>query len=327
MSEKQIKLLMVDDDEADVFLTRRMLEKPTSEEFNFHLDHCGSIAEALAYLASEKPDALLLDLGLPGSQGLETLEQILTVASHLPIVVFTGLADEALGIRAVQKGSQDYLVKDQVNSHLLVRSLRYSIERHRLTAQVGKLNEQLNDILVNIGDGFFALNNDMTVTLFNKTAEKLLGRKSKDIVGRHLFGAFPEAKGSIFEEKYTLALDKKIHLAFEVYFEVEPYVNWYEVRVSPHRDGISVYFQVITERKKAEVERERLIEELQDALAQVKILKGFLPICSYCKRIRNDAGYWENVENYIRDHSEAEFSHGICPECLKEHYSEFHDDE
>jgi DNA-binding response OmpR family regulator len=67
----------------------------------------------------------------------------------------------------------------------------------------------------------------------------------------------------------------------------------------------------------AERERDRLITELQAALAKIKTLSGFLPICSYCKKIRDDRGYWNQIEAYIRDHSEAEFSHGICPDCMK----------
>jgi len=76
----------------------------------------------------------------------------------------------------------------------------------------------------------------------------------------------------------------------------------------------------ITERKLAEEEREKLIHELQDALAQIKKLSGLLPICASCKKIRDDKGYWNQIESYIRDHSEAEFSHGICPDCMKKLY-------
>jgi hypothetical protein len=65
--------------------------------------------------------------------------------------------------------------------------------------------------------------------------------------------------------------------------------------------------------------------ELQDALDQVKLLKGLLPICASCKSIRDDKGYWKTVENYISSHSEVKFSHGICPDCMKKHYPEFSD--
>ena len=79
----------------------------------------------------------------------------------------------------------------------------------------------------------------------------------------------------------------------------------------------------ITERKRAETERERLILGLQEALASVKQLSGLLPICASCKRIRDDKGYWTKIEAYIRDHSEAEFSHGLCPDCGKKLYPEY----
>ncbi len=83
----------------------------------------------------------------------------------------------------------------------------------------------------------------------------------------------------------------------------------------------------ITERKKAEEERERLIGQLQEALSRVKQLSGLLPICASCKKIRDDQGYWHQVEAYVRDHSEAEFSHSICPDCARRLYPGLVDEE
>ncbi|NUM34263.1 MAG: PAS domain S-box protein [Candidatus Brocadiae bacterium] len=79
----------------------------------------------------------------------------------------------------------------------------------------------------------------------------------------------------------------------------------------------------ITERKKAEKEREKMIQELQIAIDQIKALKGIVPICAGCKKIRDDKGYWEQVEDYIARHIHAELSHGICPECKKKLYPDF----
>ena len=76
----------------------------------------------------------------------------------------------------------------------------------------------------------------------------------------------------------------------------------------------------IVERKKAEKEKEKIIAELQEMMAKIKTLSGMLPICSHCKKIRDDKGYWSQIESYIRNHSEAEFSHSICPECAKKLY-------
>lgn len=78
----------------------------------------------------------------------------------------------------------------------------------------------------------------------------------------------------------------------------------------------------ITARKEAEIKNQRLLQELQEALDNVKVLSGLLPICSSCKNIRDDKGYWKQIESYIKDHSEVEFSHGICPACAATLYPE-----
>jgi PAS domain S-box-containing protein len=73
----------------------------------------------------------------------------------------------------------------------------------------------------------------------------------------------------------------------------------------------------ISERKRAEEEREKVISELKIALGQIKTLTGLLPICAGCKKIRNDSGYWEQVEQFLSEHTEVTFTHGICPECYE----------
>ena len=79
----------------------------------------------------------------------------------------------------------------------------------------------------------------------------------------------------------------------------------------------------ITERKRTALERERLIKELQEAIADIKVLSGLVPICSNCKKIRDDQGYWTQLEGYIQAHSQAKFSHGVCPDCMKKLYPDF----
>jgi PAS domain S-box-containing protein len=87
----------------------------------------------------------------------------------------------------------------------------------------------------------------------------------------------------------------------------------------PDQGAIAV-FTDISELNRVRGERERVIGKLQEAIAEVKKLGGLLPICAHCKKIRDDKGYWKQIESYIREHSEAEFSHSICPECMKELY-------
>lgn len=82
----------------------------------------------------------------------------------------------------------------------------------------------------------------------------------------------------------------------------------------------------IEERKRTEAEKEQLIAQLQKAMQEVKVLSGFLPICASCKKIRDDSGYWSQIEEYISKHSNALFSHGICPDCVRQLYPDFHEE-
>lgn len=97
---------------------------------------------------------------------------------------------------------------------------------------------------------------------------------------------------------------------------------------SPDRNYLAVLpstVQNVLARKRMEEERKELIKELQEALAKIKTLSGFLPICSSCKKIRDDKGYWNQIETYIQDHSEAEFTHSLCPVCMKKLYPDLYE--
>jgi hypothetical protein len=84
---------------------------------------------------------------------------------------------------------------------------------------------------------------------------------------------------------------------------------------------------VFSELAKAKEELAAEAEELRKALAEVRTLRGLLPICSHCKRVRDDRGYWRQLESYLREHSHVDFTHGVCPECLKRYYPEYADNE
>jgi GAF domain-containing protein len=97
------------------------------------------------------------------------------------------------------------------------------------------------------------------------------------------------------------------------------------VDVKPHHlDGNQIQaLKALSRTVVTELELRRVSMELQEASVKIKTLRGLLPICSYCKGVRDDAGYWQTVEAYVESHSDAHFTHGICPECLEKHYPEF----
>jgi two-component system, response regulator PdtaR len=205
--ENALTILLVEDNKTDAVLIEEMIHDADahgSSDRNYELVHKELLRDALKYLAENAVDVILLDLSLPDSKGLDTVKKMGEREKNVPIIVLTGLDDEATAIQALQHSVQDYLNKNRTDSTLLHRSIKYSIER------------------------------------FNNIREK-----------------------------------------------------------------------------------ERLITQLKEALDNIKTLSGLLPICANCKNIRNDDGYWIQVESYLKSHSALDFTHSICPDCVKKIYPEF----
>ncbi len=194
MNSNHIRVFLIEDNDNDAVLIRRFL---TSGQ-NMHIDveRADTLSSALKRLGEEKYDVILSDLGMSDSWGLVTFGKVHAASPEVPVIVLTGLDDEAAALEAVHRGAQDYLVKSQIDSRNLIRTIRHSIERQRLMAQ------------------------------------------------------------------------------------------------------------------------------LANSLKEIKILQGLLPICASCKKIRDDSGSWKHMESYISEHSQAQFSHGLCPDCAAKAHEE-----
>ncbi|MEN6516743.1 MAG: ATP-binding protein [Methanospirillum sp.] len=136
-----MRVLLVEDNPADAELIRELLSE--HPQHSFSIRHAGSLASALSALGDEGVDFILLDLGLPDSQGAETVRAVRAAAHGIPIVVLTGLDDEDLGVQLLQEGAQDYLAKGRMNGPALVRSIRYAEERNRTEAELIRKNAEL----------------------------------------------------------------------------------------------------------------------------------------------------------------------------------------
>jgi diguanylate cyclase (GGDEF)-like protein len=132
MMERCIRILLIEDNRADAMLIREILKE--SKAISFELVHVSRLSEGLKQLRTEPFGAVLLDLNLPDSEGIDTFLQTRAHAPDVPIVILTGLLDESLGMQAVQEGAQDYLVKGHVDGNLISKSILYAIERHRFMA-------------------------------------------------------------------------------------------------------------------------------------------------------------------------------------------------
>lgn len=142
MADKRISILLVEDNSGD----RRLISEMLAEASNvtFDVKYADRLQAAMDYLGQNRVEVILLDLGLPDSQGLETLKRTYAQVSETPIVVLTGLNDEMIGTQAVNEGAQDYLIKGQVDTNLLGRTIRYAIERKQAEEKERRLQLQLD---------------------------------------------------------------------------------------------------------------------------------------------------------------------------------------
>jgi signal transduction histidine kinase len=146
----RIRALLVEDNPGDARLIREMLREAGTGQAVVDLAHVDRLAAGLEHLVEPGVNLVLLDLSLPDSRGFETFARVHAAAPNLPIVVLSGLDDEALAVRAVQEGAQDYLVKGRVDGSTLLRSMRYAIERQRLEAARQDLERERDEFFSSV---------------------------------------------------------------------------------------------------------------------------------------------------------------------------------
>lgn len=183
MSEKEIRrLLLAEDDPEDVGLLRQMLSEPGS--LHFELTHVATLGDAEKVLAGHAMDMVLLDLGLPDAQGVESIPRIHAADPRVPLVVLTGSDDDSLAVQALQRGAQDCLVKGQIDARGLQRTLRYAIERKIMDEALLAEKERAQVTLNSIGDAVIRTDLSGNITFLNLVAEKMTGWSWQEAAGR-----------------------------------------------------------------------------------------------------------------------------------------------
>src|SRR5437667_3501727 len=140
MSRQVVEVLCFEDNPTDSFLVRQNLRGTTVEEFV--VTPAERLRDGLTCLQEKAFDIILLDLGLPDSQGLETFRRVYERAQGTPIVVLSGLADETVALKTLQEGSQDYLVKGEISDSVMIRSIRSAIERRRVQQELDRAHAE-----------------------------------------------------------------------------------------------------------------------------------------------------------------------------------------
>jgi len=189
MHKKSIKvLLLVEDNPADVRLLREMFHEQSSH--NTELTQVGTMGEAEKHLAEGMVDIILLDLGLPDAQGLESIRRARAVAPGVPLVVLTSLDDESMASRALQEGVQDYLIKGQIDARGLLRALRYAVERKIMQEALFDEKELAQVTLNSIGDAVICANVSGSITFLNPVAQRMTGWSQGEAAGRPMAEVF-----------------------------------------------------------------------------------------------------------------------------------------
>ncbi len=185
-----MKLLIIEDNPADARLVREMLANASDIE----IKHATSLTAGTKMLGNYVPDIVLLDLGLPESRGLETLKSFQSHAGNLPVLVMTSVDDEAMAIQAVQKGAQDYLVKGDIESKLLRRSLLYALERKRLQEAVlrsekaqRESEENYRRIVETANEGILVTDTNAITLFVNARMAAMLGYTIEEMRGMEFY--------------------------------------------------------------------------------------------------------------------------------------------
>jgi two-component system, cell cycle sensor histidine kinase and response regulator CckA len=185
MNLEGIRVLLVEDNPGDARLFTELVRDTGAGQWK--LVHVDRLSAALDRLSREPFDVMLLDLSLPDADGLETVIRAHTQAPKVPIVVLTGHDDEALAVRAVRAGAQDYLVKGRLDGDLLVRSIRYASERGRAVEALERREEHYRSLIENSMDLISILNLDGTIRYVSPSHERLLGYPLDELVGKNVF--------------------------------------------------------------------------------------------------------------------------------------------
>jgi len=271
--------------------------------------------EAAASAASAAPELVLMDTLLPGETNAAAAAAALRRHGAVQVLFIGSEADEAVP-RDAGPAEPHGLLALPIGDGELRLTIELALCRHRAARAVQEF------------EGFFAVSIDMFCFLgfdgyfrrLNPAWERTLGFSREELMSRPFIEfVHPD------DRERTLAQNARVRAGgqatgFENRYRCsDGSYRWFHWNAAPHVAGGVIYSSArdITARKEAEAERDRLVGRLEASLAEVRTLREILPICMYCKKIRDDENYWQTVESYISRHTATRFSHGICPSCLK----------
>ena len=322
-----LHVLFVEDSENDLKL---LVEDLRQRGYEAVYEQVQNPAELTSAIDRHPWDVVLSDYTLPQFSGPAALKLLREKGLDVPFIVVSGTYGEEAAVDMMKAGANDYIVKNNLSR--LVPAIERELEvaqTRRARARAEEAMQFLAAIVESTEDAIYGEDLNGIIISWNKAAERIFGYTAEEIIGHSVSIVYPiDRRDELADIMERIKHGQRVGLFETVRLRKDGHFIPVSVTVSPVKDsqgkvvGGSAISRDITLRKRDEAERFKLIEELTESLKQVKTLSGLLPICASCKRIRDDQGYWQQVETYITDHTNADFTHGICPDCLGKFQSE-----
>ncbi len=273
--------------------------------------------EAIALADQTQPNLILMNVALGGDMDGVAAAGAIRLRTPIPVIFMVDCSDEDTLRRVREIQPFGYVSKPLVDRELQVH------------IDVALRNDEVVRPLNGVEEPFFAVSIDLLCCLdftgyfkrLNPAWERTLGFTIAELMAKPFIDfVHPDDRERTLKQNRSVRAVGENALSFENrYLCKDGSYRWLRWNAAPDAEQQVIYSVArdITEQKCAEDEREQLVRELQAALAEVKTLQQILPICSYCRKIRDDENYWHTVEGYISRHTSSMFSHGICPTCYE----------
>ncbi|MEZ4727281.1 MAG: response regulator [Caldilineaceae bacterium] len=285
MQETSIQTLLVEDNPGDTLLLRQMLADTTLWKAVLT---CTDRLQAAIELCQQQPfEVILLDLSLPDSQGYATFEQLRQYTPQTPIILLTGFDDQELAVRAVRAGAQDYLIKDEINAHLLIRAMRYAIERKRTEEALREHHLRYQALFENNNIGVLIIGIDGLLVNLNQQAAVMLGDAVAHLIGTPLSTYIaPDERDEFFRQTEALLQGASVPIHEQTFMRCDGSMLSVELNSTLVRNGRGdiLYVQSmahdISKRKDAEAalqaERTQLAKRVEERTKELQIANAEL---------------------------------------------------
>ncbi len=285
---------------------------------------------ALLRMADEPCDLILMDVQLAGKlTGFQVAEHI-RLNFRTPVIFISANGDAENVKRAKESQPYAYLIKP-----CSYKELQATVEIALMRNEIANADQNAKRVwqatFDAVPDLVFTVDDNFMIQRVNRSMAERLGADPEELIGRPCHQVIHHCNHLPTECPHSTAVALKKECRLERWEDILD--GYFITTISPILDNtgqIIGWIHVcrdITERRQIEEERELLVCDLEHALGEVKTLSGMLPICSNCKNIRDDKGYWKQIEEYLVHHSDASFSHGICPHCMNKLYPELCEEE